>query len=108
MDQTGTEMYTALPVDWQRLLRELVFVNSAPSSERFHLPKQHDPPVICTACQPAVSSSGLSFCQNNEAAPFEARQKEVLKTCSCQNIDGFLAYVIMRSSLVCFIQLVKK
>lgn len=70
-------------------LEQVVFVNSAPSSECFH------PPATSPLCQRIVSSFGFSFCQNNEA-------KEVLKTCSCQIIDGFLAYVITGSSFVCF------
>lgn len=74
---------------------EAVFVNSAHSSECCHLPKQHDPPVIWTACQPAVYSSGLSFCQNNGVAPFKARERKVLKTFFGKNIDDFLDYLIM-------------
>lgn len=84
---------------------EAVFVNSAHSSECCHLPKQHDPPVIWTACQPAVYSSGLSFCQNNGVAPFEARERKVLKTFFFffgKNIDDFLDYLIICPSFASF------
>lgn len=60
-DLTSTELHIALPMDQQMLsCEEVVFVSSALSSQFFHLPKQHDPPIIWPVCQPVFSSPVLS------------------------------------------------